>query len=86
MTEDLNALHAVLSQMENALSTISALDSEVLEFIDAHYPDLLNDQKVVQVFKNVGDAEDELQRQFNFLRMRLTAGIPEFKTICDAGA
>jgi hypothetical protein len=39
---------------------------------------------VIQVFKNVGDAEDELQRQFNFLRARLTAGIPEFKSLCDA--
>lgn len=84
MAEDLVALHAVLSRMEAALSSISELDTEVLEFIDANYPDMLNDQKVVQVFKNVGDAEDELQRQFNFLRMRLTAGIPAFKTLCEA--
>lgn len=84
MAEDLVALRAVLSRMEAALSSISELDAEVLEFIDANYPDMLNDQKVVQVFKNVGDAEDELQRQFNFLRMRLTAGIPEFKTLCEA--
>ena len=86
MAEDLVALRAILSRMESALSSISELDAEVLEFIDAHYPDMLNDQKVVQVFKNVGDAEDELQRQFNFLRIRLTAGIPEFKAICDAEA
>lgn len=84
MAEDLEALRAVLSRMEAALTSISELDAEVLEFIDANYPDMLNDQKVVQVFKNVGDAEDELQRQFNFLRMRLTAGIPEFKTLCEA--
>lgn len=84
MAEDLVALRAVLSRMEEALSNISELDAEVLEFIDAHYPELLNDQKVIQVFKNVGDAEDELQRQLNFLRMRLTAGIPEFKAICEA--
>ncbi|AEG01510.1 hypothetical protein [Methylomonas methanica] len=84
MAEDLVALRAVLSRMEAALSSISELDAEVLEFVDANYPDMLNDQKVVQVFKNVGDAEDELQRQFNFLRMRLTAGIPEFKAVCEA--
>jgi hypothetical protein len=84
MAEDLIALRSVLSRMESALSNISELDAEVLEFIDAHYPDMLNDQKVIQVFKNVGDAEDELQRQFNFLRSRLTAGIPAFKTLCDA--
>ena len=83
MAEDLVALRSVLSRMESALSNISELDAEVLEFIDAHYPDMLNDQKVIQVFKNVGDAEDELQRQFNFLRTRLTAGIPEFKTLCE---
>jgi len=84
VAEDLVTLHAVLSRMESALSSISELDAEVLEFIDAHYPDMLNDQKVVQVFKNVGDAEDELQRQLNFLRMRLTAGIPELGTVCEA--
>lgn len=83
MVEDLIALRSVLSRMESALSNISELDAEVLEFIDGHYPKLLNDQKVIQVFKNVGDAEDELQRQFNFLRARLTAGIPEFKSLCD---
>ncbi|MCQ8105367.1 hypothetical protein NP590_14725 [Methylomonas sp. SURF-2] len=87
MAEDLVALRAVLSSMEAALSSISELNAEVLEFVDVHYPDMLNDQKVVQVFKNVGDAEDELQRQLNFLRMRLTAGIPDFKALCDtAGA
>lgn len=84
MAKDLTELRAVLSRMESALSNITELDSEVLEFIDAHYPELLNDQKVVQVFKNVGDAEDELQRQLNFLRIRLTAGIPEFKATCEA--
>lgn len=78
MAEDINQLRAVLAQMEGALKSISEMDSEVLEFIDAHYPEMLNDQKVVQVFKNVSDAEDELQRQLNFLRARLTAGIPEF--------
>jgi hypothetical protein len=78
MANNLVELRAVLSQMENALKSISELDAEVLEFIDANYPNLLNDQKVVQVFKNVGDAEDELQRQFNFLRQKLSAGIPEF--------
>ncbi|MCQ8130995.1 hypothetical protein [Methylomonas rivi] len=83
MAKDLIELRNVLASMEAALSKISELDAEVLEFIDANYPDMLNDQKVVQVFKNVGDAEDELQRQFNFLRMRLTAGIPEFKDLCD---
>jgi len=86
MAEDLKELRAVLSRMEGALSNISELDAEVLEFIDAHYPELLNDQKIIQVFKNVGDAEDELQRQLNFLRMRLTAGIPEFKALCEAEA
>jgi hypothetical protein len=86
MAEDLKELRAVLSRMEGALSNIGELDAEVLEFIDAHYPELLNDQKVIQVFKNVGDAEDELQRQLNFLRMRLTAGIPEFKALFEAEA
>ncbi|QPK61747.1 hypothetical protein IVG45_12805 [Methylomonas sp. LL1] len=83
MAKDLFELHAVLSRMEVALKNITELDAEVLEFIDEQHPDMLNDQKVVQVFKNVGDAEDELQRQFNFLRGRLTAGIPEFKKICE---
>jgi hypothetical protein len=86
MAETLADLSAVLSKMESALSSITELDAEVLEFIDAHYTDLLNDQKMVQVFKNVGDAEDELQRQLNFLRIRLTAGIPEFKAIAEATA
>jgi len=81
---NLTDLQAVLSQMENALNNITECDAEVLEFIDAQYPDMLNDQKLVQVFKNVGDAEDELQRQLNFLRQRLTTGIPEFKAICEA--
>jgi truncated hemoglobin YjbI len=80
VAEDIAALRAVVSKMETTVSTISELDAEVLEFIDTHYPDMLNDQKVVQVFKSVGDAEDELQRQLNFLRMRLEAGIPDFKT------
>ena len=83
MATNLIELRAVLSQMESALKSINELDSEVLEFIDANYPDMLNDQKVVQVFKNVGDAEDELQRQFNFLRQRLITGIPELKALCD---
>ena len=86
MADDLMALNAVLSRMEGALRQITELDAEVLEFIDAHYPTLLNDQKVVQVFKNVGDAEDELQRQLNFLRIRLTAGIPEFKAVAAESA
>ena len=79
MANDLKELGSVLERMESALSSISGLDSEILDFIDANYPELLNDQKVVQVFKNVSDAEDELQRQLNFLRIRLIAGIPEFK-------
>jgi hypothetical protein len=84
MAVDLVELKAVLARMESALSSITEMDSEILEFIDANYSDLLNDQKMVQVFKSVGDAEDELQRQLNFLRLRLTAGIPEFKEVCDA--
>lgn len=84
MAESVVELHAVLARMESALSSISELDAEVLEFLDKHYPALLNDQKVIQVFKNVSDAEDELQRQLNFLRSRLTAGIPEFKSIGEA--
>ena len=83
MADDLMALNAVLSRMEGALKHITELDAEMLEFLDVHYPDMLNDQKVVQVFKNVGDAEDELQRQLNFLRIRLTAGIPEFKAAAE---
>lgn len=86
MAENLKALNAMLVRMETALSSISAVDAEVLELLDAKYPELLNDQKMVQVFKNVGDAEDELQRQLNFLRIRLTAGIPEFKAICEAAS
>jgi len=86
MAANLKALHAMLLRMETALSGISAVDAEVLELLDAHYPELLNDQKMVQVFKNVGDAEDELQRQLNFLRIRLTAGIPEFKAICETAS
>ncbi len=84
MAKDLIELRAVLQQMEAALSSITELDAEVLEFIDAHHPEMLNDQKVVQVFKNVGDAEDELQRQFKFLHARLTTGIPEFKAVWEA--
>lgn len=86
MAVDLVELKAVLARMEAALGSITEMDSEILEFIDANYSDLLNDQKMVQVFKSVGDAEDELQRQLNFLRIRLTAGIPEFKAVCDAAA
>lgn len=84
MAENLKELQAMLLRMETALVNISEIDAEVLEFLDANYPDMLSDQKVVQVFKNVGDAEDELQRQLNFLRIRLTAGIPEFKAIFEA--
>ncbi|MDT4290238.1 hypothetical protein RO575_11765 [Methylomonas sp. MO1] len=84
MAETLADLHAVLSKMEAALSSITEFNAEVLEFVDVHYSTLLNDQKVVQVFKNVGDAEDELQRQLNFLRSRLAAGIAEFKSVCEA--
>ena len=79
MAANITELQIVLSKMESALKSITECDEEVLEFIIANYPDMLNDQKVVQVFKNVGDAEDELQRQLNFLRQRLTTGIPEFK-------
>lgn len=86
MAQNLTELHAVLSQMESALKNISEMDAEILEFIDSQHPDLLNDQKLIQVFKNVGDAEDELQRQLNFLRKRLTAGIPEFDKICELAA
>lgn len=86
MAGDLKELSTVLARMEGALSSIGELDSEVLEFIDVHYPELLKDQKVLQMFKNVSDAEDELQRQINFLRVRLNAGIPEFKKICDGVA
>lgn len=82
MAENLKQLQAVLLRMETALSSINEMDAEVVELLAAHYPELLNDQKLVQVFKNVGDAEDELQRQFNFLRARLVAGIPEFDAIC----
>lgn len=84
MAVDLVELKGVLTRMEAALNSITDMDSEILEFIDANYSDLLNDQKMVQVFKSVGDAEDELQRQLNFLRLRLTSGIPEFKEVCDA--
>ncbi len=79
MAANITELQAVLSKMESALKSITECDAEVLEFIDTNYPDMLNDQKVVQVFKNVGDAEDELQRQLNFLRQRLTTGISELK-------
>lgn len=84
MAKDLMELCAVLQQMENALRSITELDAEVLEFIDVQHPEMLNDQKVVQVFKNVGDAEDELQRQFKFLHARLSSGIPEFKVLWEA--
>lgn len=84
MASNLLELRAALAQMESNLKNISELDTEILEFIDTNHPDMLNDQKVVQVFKNVSDAEDELQRQINFLRIRLTAVIPEFKAIFDA--
>jgi len=79
MASDLNELAAVVAKMEAALASIGELNAEVLDFVDTNYPDLLNDQKVVLVFKNVSDAEDELQRQINFLRTRLTAGIPDCK-------
>ena len=81
MAGDLKELAAVVAKMEAALKSIGELNTEVLDFVDANYPALLNDQKVVLVFKNVSDAEDELQRQINFLRTRLAAGIPEFKDI-----
>lgn len=84
MAETFADLSALLSEMEAALNSITQFNVEVLEFVDEHFSTLLNDQKVVQVFKNVGDAEDELQRQLNFLRSRLTAGIAEFKSVCEA--
>ncbi len=83
MASDLKELAAVVARMEAALGSIGELNTEVLDFVDAHYPSMLNDQKVVLVFKNVSDAEDELQRQINFLRTRLTAGIPAFKDVGD---
>lgn len=84
MATNLTELQAVLTQMESALKSITECDAEILEFIDAHYPDTLHDQKVVQVFKNVADAEDELQRQFNFMHRRLITAIPEFKSLYDS--
>jgi len=86
MASDLKELAAVVARMEAALKNIGELNTEVLDFIDVNYPVLLNDQKVVLVFKNVSDAEDELQRQINFLRTRLLAGIPELKEIGDVAA
>ena len=86
MAGDLKELGAVLARMEGALASIGELDAEVLDFLEGNYPDLLNEQKNIQMFKNMGDAEDELQRQINFLRLRLNAGIPEFKNICDGNA
>jgi hypothetical protein len=79
MAENLSDLRDVLAKMESLLSQITELDSEVLDFIDAKYPDLLNDQKIVQTIKGVTDAEDELQRQFKFLSTRLGAAIPDLK-------
>ena len=79
MAANITELQAVLSKMESAVKSITDCDAEVLEFIIANYPDMFDDQKVVQAMKNVGDAEDELQRQLNLLRQRLATGIPEFK-------
>lgn len=86
MANDLKELGAVLAKMEGALGSITELNSEVLEFIDSHHSELLNDQKVLQTFKNVSDAEDELQRQINFLRARLISAIPEFKAFSEGNA
>lgn len=77
MAKDLNELRAVLDKMDAVVKNMSEMDSEILEFVDANYPDALNDQKVLQAFKNIGDAEDELQRQLSLLRSRLAANIPE---------
>ncbi len=79
MAANITELQTVLSKMESSLKSITECGEEVLEFIIANYPDMLNNQKVVQEFKNVSDAEDELQRRLNFLRQRLTTGISEFK-------
>ena len=86
MTDSLTDLHAILVKMETAVASVGELDAQVLEFLDINYSEMLDDQKVLQMFKNIGDAEDELQRQINFLRIRLSSGIPEFKKICDAAA
>ncbi|TPQ24686.1 hypothetical protein PL263_13550 [Methylomonas sp. EFPC3] len=77
MAKDLNELRAVLDKMEEIVKSMSEMDSEILDFVDANYPAALNDQKVLQAFKNIGDAEDELQRQLGLLRSRLAANIPE---------
>ena len=77
MAKDLNELRAVLDKLDAKVKSMSEMDAEILDFVEAHYPDALNDQKVLQAFKNIGDAEDELQRQLSLLLSRLAANIPE---------
>ncbi|MDT4329437.1 hypothetical protein ACQE3E_06175 [Methylomonas sp. MED-D] len=77
MAKDLNELRAVLNKMEEIVNSMTEMDAEILDFVDANYPDALNEQKLIQTFKTVGDAEDELQRQIGLLRKHLAAGIPE---------
>jgi hypothetical protein len=81
MAGDIKELAAMVAEMEAALAGINKLNTAVLDFVDANYPAILSDQKVVLVFKNVSDAEDELQRQIKFLRTRLTAVIPGFSEL-----
>lgn len=77
MAKDLNELRAVLDKLDAMVKSMSEMDAEILDFVEANYPDALNDQKVLQAFKNIGDAEDELQRQLSLLRSRLAANIAE---------
>lgn len=81
MAANVNELNAVLSAMEEAVKSLSEMDAQVLDFVDANYSNLLDDQKLVQMFKDVTDAEDELQRQLGLLRKKLAAGIPELKAL-----
>lgn len=43
MAKDLNELRAVLDKMDAVVKNMSEMDSEILEFVDANYPDALND-------------------------------------------
>lgn len=63
------------------MKSLGEKDAEVLVFVDSNYPRLLDDQKLVQMFKNVTDAEDELLRQLTLLRKLLISGIPGLKSI-----
>ncbi|WP_302848350.1 hypothetical protein [Methylomonas sp. LWB] len=39
MAKDLNELRAVLDKLDAMVKSMSEMDAEILDFVEAHYPD-----------------------------------------------